>query len=167
MKNLRSFLIVFAILIFAGSLSAQNIYLHYPGVTNGKGPAGIHNHEVLLSSVAGGVHQEGSFGLSTIPVFTPYSLTKNFDGSSLLIMKELAKGNQTDGVEIRFFAGDKGGKEVMTLKIELKGALITAYSAAAASCDGCPTMSETISIDFEAIKIGTFSWNKRENDENF
>lgn len=168
MKNLRSFFIVFAVLIFAGQLSAQNIYLYYPGITGGKGPIGIHNDEVLLSSIAGGLRQEGSIFSAVVPLFSPYALTKNFDGSSMLIMKDLARGNQTNEVEIRFYGQGKGGAgEIITLKIELKGASIKSYEAAGASCDGCPTMSESISIDFDAVRIGTFSWNKLENNENF
>ena len=57
--------------------------------------------------------------------------------------------------------------EIVTLKIELKGVMITSYESAGLSCEGCPTLSETISIVFDAIRIGSFSWNKRENNESF
>ncbi len=155
MKRLRPFFIVFTFLTFAGNLVAQDIYLYYPGITDGKGTLEIHRDEVRLTSVAGGMHRE-----SNTTMFLPYSMTKSYDGSSPLLMSNLTKGTRGDDVEIRFYSQGKSGEEELALKIELKGTMIVSYQSAGTPCESCPTLSETFSIDFERIKIGTFIWDR-------
>ncbi len=163
MKRIQSFLVVFAVLISVANLSAQNIYLYYPGITNGKGIE-PHRDEVRLTSVAGGMHRESTYS-TTMPIFSPYTLTKSYDGSSPLIMSDLAEGAGGDEAEIRFYTAGKGGKDELVLTIALKGTTIMSYEAAGvaeSTCNNCPVLSETFSIDFERIKIGTFEWDRNQ-----
>tara|TARA_R110002124_G_scaffold181360_3_gene348790 strand:+ start:116 stop:640 length:525 start_codon:yes stop_codon:yes gene_type:complete len=174
MKSKHFYCILLTILVSV-NVSAQDIYFFYKGVTENMGTEG-HVNEVLISSLSGGMFSEYDSGIGSSGVkFEPYSFTKSFDASSILLMQKHAKGESGEDAEFRFYA-TSDSKVIKVLVIKLKNPFITSYSSAGTPCGGCPLLTENITMEFEAVKIihgeesdpnNVFTWNLKTGKESF
>lgn len=165
MKTKHFYPILFALLFLSFASQAQNYYLYFPGITIKKGVKG-HDDEVYLSSMQSGIGKQSS---ADNPNFSDYNITKSNDVTSTDILKYVTAGTVTDGVEIRVYPA---GATSATFAIQLKGVVISSQSMSGASgegssCTTCTGITETLSLSFTAIKIGTFMWNRTTNTPTF
>lgn len=163
MKTKHFYQILFALLLLSFASQAQSYYLYFPGITVGKGIKG-HADEVFLYSISTGLAKSPS----STPDFSDYSMIKANDVTSVDFYKYLTLGTVTDGVEIRVYPS---GATSSTLTIQLKGAVINSLSTAGASgdatCTTCSGLTESLSLTYTAVKIGTFMWNRSTNTPTF
>lgn len=170
MKKILYFL-CFSFLLVSFVTEAQNIYLFYPPASNDVG-TGIHEDEILLSSLQGGIGRGVSGGnprTASAPNISEYVLTKQFDKSSVKLMKLATDGDGDTDCEIRFYVD-----EVLVYKIELADVLISGFSASSAggsgSCTNCPDISESLGLNFTKVRVTdmtqipnvVFQWNLAE-----
>jgi type VI secretion system secreted protein Hcp len=152
MKKFLNFL-CFSFLLVSFATEAQNIYLFYPPASNDVG-TGIHQDEIILSSLQGGIGRGVSSGNpreASAPSISEYVCTKQFDKSSVRLMQLATNGNGDSDCEIRFYVD-----EVLVYKIELADVLISGFSASSAggsgTCTNCPDISESLSLNFTKVR---------------
>ncbi|WP_159467042.1 type VI secretion system tube protein Hcp [Dyadobacter sp. 3J3] len=160
MKTKHFYSFLFALIFLSFASQAQNYYLYYPGITVGKGVKG-HQDEVYLYALSNGFTKPNP---TSAPSFADYSVIKNNDVTSIDMQKLAVLGTSTDGVEIRVYAT---ASPSAVLTIQLKGVTISSYSISGSSQDGgcatCSGFTESISLNYTAVKIGTFMWNLTTN----
>ncbi|MCE7067077.1 type VI secretion system tube protein Hcp [Dyadobacter sp. CY326] len=154
MKTNHVYLLLFFLSLISVTSQAQEIYFYSSSITQGKG-TGAHVDEVKLTSEAGGMYNDA--GGKTH--FLPFTITKNFDASSTEIMQFVASGKVVMEAEIRFYNGSS-----LVLSYLLRAVKINSYEQASAEgCPSCPTVVETIQINYQGLKVGSFSWNAATN----
>ena len=154
----RNFYILYVIFfLIPFGLSAQNLFLYYPNLTSGVGPAGIHHNEARINSIQSGIGRAispiGGKRTAGAPALSEYTISKNFDGSSIKLMQAATNGAPSAAnVEIRFYSAD-----VLVLTIELADVLVSSFSSSSAgdggSCPNCPGIDESLSLNFTKIKV--------------
>ncbi len=156
----------FTLIVFGSK--AQNIYLYYPPVTLGLGSPGVHHDEVQITSSQNDMSRAISAASPGGPragkvTITDYTLTKEFDGASIGLMKLAVSDRPTEEIEIRYYYTSSGVEQIV-LKIELAGVLISSFFTSSdgsrdRGCSGCPAVSESFSLNFEKYRITHFSKN--------
>lgn len=147
MKSFCYLLIVLFSAPFASQ--SQTIALFYDGITTGLSGSG---EEIPITSFQNGFVAPGD----NLVQHSDYTITKNYDQTSLRIMDNLAKKTLGPRAEIRFYNGEKN--RVKTIKLE--NVRITSYSTSGTPCDFCPGVMESVSISFQTIEITDHGTNQ-------
>lgn len=165
MKNLYLLLIVFC--LAASNVCAQDIFLKADNITDGAGPSGTYLNYSVISSRQFGVTAESSWlkggGASVGKAqFNQIVITKGVDVASNKLLPLIAQGKSIPNMEIVSTADNNGQTQVVN-KIELKGVYITKItSSTVEGCtDGCPGIAESYEMVYKAIRITTYSQDRK------
>ena len=165
MKNLYLFLIVFC--LAASNVCAQDIFLKADNITDGAGPTGTYSNYSVISSRQFGVTAESTWLKGTgasvgKPLFNQIVITKGVDLASNKLLPFIAQGKSIPNMEIVSTVASGGHLQVVN-KIELKSVFITKItSSTVEGCtDGCPGIAESYEMVYKAIRITTYSQDRK------
>jgi len=133
-------------------LRAQRITLFYPGATTGINMPPIPKDEVPILSVQ---FEAEITGLSpqpntpNPPIFSRVTLTKDFDLSSIQLLKYFIENTDRNVAVISYYDAEY----TLLKRVTLENPMITKYVSAAAQCEECPTVVESFTLNYSGITI--------------
>jgi type VI secretion system secreted protein Hcp len=122
------------------------------GAIPGSGTVKDHKDEIEVLSFSYGVAHPFSQGKSAGERnHSDVSIMKQSDKASGPLMLHCINGKVIDEVVFTFYRDDRTSKEEAYVKITLKNAAVSSWSASASAGDGLPGLGENVSFTFEEI----------------